>query len=128
MKLDPKSTRSLHFFTAQMVRISKPGMLGLAILLIIIFGGMYALVVQVIDGQLDESGTSLVIDFYHDRPIIYSALHGPAGQTAPSGLVWPNSISYTLGCSGHFHLPHRQYHLPVSGFDQGFICLTGLSF
>lgn len=52
MKLDPKSTRSLHFFTAQMVRISRPGMLGLAILLIIIFGGIYALAVQVIDGHI----------------------------------------------------------------------------
>ena len=52
MKLDPKSTRSLHFFTAQIVRISKPGMLGLAILLIIIFGGIYALAVQVIDGHI----------------------------------------------------------------------------
>ncbi|HQW25595.1 MAG TPA: polysulfide reductase NrfD [Saprospiraceae bacterium] len=52
MKLDPKSTRSLQFFAAQMVRISKPGMVGLAILLIIIFGGMYALVVQVIDGHI----------------------------------------------------------------------------
>jgi Ni/Fe-hydrogenase subunit HybB-like protein len=52
MKLDPKSTRSLHFFAEQMVRISKPGMLGLAILLLIIFGGMYALVVQVVDGHI----------------------------------------------------------------------------
>lgn len=52
MKLDPKSTRSLNFFADQMVRISKPGMLGLAILLIIIFAGMYALAVQVIDGHI----------------------------------------------------------------------------
>ena len=52
MKLDPKSARSLEFFTAQMVRISRPGMIGLAVLLLVIFGGMYALVVQVIDGHI----------------------------------------------------------------------------
>jgi molybdopterin-containing oxidoreductase family membrane subunit len=52
MKLDPKSTRSLEFFTAQMVRISRSGMIGLAIMLLFIFAGIYALAVQVIDGHI----------------------------------------------------------------------------
>lgn len=52
MKLDPKSTRSLNFFTAQMVTVSKPGIFGLAVLALILSGGVYALAVQVIEGHI----------------------------------------------------------------------------
>lgn len=52
MKLDPKSTRSLNYFTAQMVRVSRPGMLGLAVLGLILAGGVYALIVQIVDGHI----------------------------------------------------------------------------
>jgi len=52
MNLDPKSTRSLHFFTAQMTRISKPGIIGLVILGLLLAGGLYALFVQIIDGHI----------------------------------------------------------------------------
>jgi Ni/Fe-hydrogenase subunit HybB-like protein len=52
MKLDPKSTRSLHFFTAQMTRISRSGIAGLVVLGLILAGGIYALVVQVVEGHI----------------------------------------------------------------------------
>ncbi len=52
MKLDPKSTRSLEFFTAQMVRVTKPGIVGLFIVAIFLIGGVYALFIQVIDGHI----------------------------------------------------------------------------
>ncbi|MFZ1677833.1 MAG: NrfD/PsrC family molybdoenzyme membrane anchor subunit [Saprospiraceae bacterium] len=52
MKLDPKSTRSLNYFTAQMVSVSRSGIFGLAVLGLILAGGIYALFVQVIKGHI----------------------------------------------------------------------------
>lgn len=52
MKLDPKSTRSLNYFTAQMVRVTRSGILGLAVLGLILAGGVYALIVQIVDGHI----------------------------------------------------------------------------
>jgi len=52
MKLDPKSTRSLNFFTAQMTSISRAGIIGLVVLGLILAGGIYALIVQVVDGHI----------------------------------------------------------------------------
>lgn len=52
MKLDPKSTRSLEFFTAQMVKVTKPGIIGLVIAGIFLIAGVYALFIQVVDGHI----------------------------------------------------------------------------
>ncbi len=52
MNLDQKSTRSLNFFTSQMVTISKSGIVGFIILVVLILGGLYALVVQVVKGHI----------------------------------------------------------------------------
>lgn len=52
MNPDPKSIRSLNYFAAQMVTVSKSGMIQLAVLLIIILGGLYGLVVQIVEGHI----------------------------------------------------------------------------
>jgi len=52
MKLDPKSARKLDYFTAQMVTVSKPGMIMLAVLALFILGGVYALIVQIVEGHI----------------------------------------------------------------------------
>jgi len=52
MNLDPKSTRSLDFFANQMVKVSREGIIWLSILSVFILGGLYALIVQIIDGHI----------------------------------------------------------------------------
>ncbi len=52
MDQDPKTTRALNFFAAQMVSISKSGIIQLIILSIFILGGLYALIVQIIEGHI----------------------------------------------------------------------------
>ena len=52
MDIDQKSRRALDYFTAQMVTISKPGMIGVIILVIFMIGGFYALIVQIVDGHI----------------------------------------------------------------------------
>ena len=52
MNLDNKSTRSLNFFTAQMVKTSRAGMIQLAVLSLIILGGLYGLIVQIVEGHI----------------------------------------------------------------------------
>ena len=52
MELDSKSTRMLDFFTAQMVNISKSGKIWLAISIVFVLGGLYALIVQIIEGHI----------------------------------------------------------------------------
>ncbi|MDH5398010.1 MAG: polysulfide reductase NrfD [Cyclobacteriaceae bacterium] len=52
MELDQKSTRALKFFAPQMVTISKSGIFRLILLLIFIVGGIYALLVQIIEGHV----------------------------------------------------------------------------
>ncbi len=52
MELDQKATRTLNFFTAQMVTISRYGIIRLAVLLIFVLGGLYALIVQIVKGHI----------------------------------------------------------------------------
>jgi Ni/Fe-hydrogenase subunit HybB-like protein len=52
MDQDPKTTRALNFFAAQMVSISKSGIIQLIILSLFILGGLYALIVQIIEGHI----------------------------------------------------------------------------
>jgi Ni/Fe-hydrogenase subunit HybB-like protein len=52
MELDSKSTRMLNSFTAQMVSISKSGKIWLAVSLVFILGGLYGLIVQIVDGHI----------------------------------------------------------------------------
>jgi molybdopterin-containing oxidoreductase family membrane subunit len=52
MDQDPKTTRALNFFAAQMVTISKSGIIQLIILSLFILGGLYALIVQIIEGHI----------------------------------------------------------------------------
>ncbi|HAW51462.1 MAG TPA: polysulfide reductase [Flavobacteriales bacterium] len=52
MILDNKSTRALNFFTAQMVKISRAGMIQLAVLALLLLGGLYALIIQIVDGHI----------------------------------------------------------------------------
>jgi Ni/Fe-hydrogenase subunit HybB-like protein len=52
MHLDSKSARSLDYFAAQMVTISKPGIIGLIVLIVFMFGGFYALYIQIVDGHI----------------------------------------------------------------------------
>ena len=52
MILDPKSARSLDFFTSQMVTVSKSGIIGLIVLLVLILGGLYGLIVQIVEGHI----------------------------------------------------------------------------
>ena len=52
MELDSKSTRMLDFFTAQMVSISKSGKIWLIVSIVFLLGGLYALIVQIVDGHI----------------------------------------------------------------------------
>lgn len=52
MNLDSKSIRSLNYFTAQMVTVSKSGKVQLAVLILFVFGGLYALIVQIVEGHI----------------------------------------------------------------------------
>ncbi len=52
MNLDPKSTRTLDYFASQMVTVSKSGIIGLIVLLVLILGGLYALIVQIVEGHI----------------------------------------------------------------------------
>ena len=52
MDQDSKTTRALDFFAAQMVTISKSGIVQLIILSLFILGGLYALIVQIIQGHI----------------------------------------------------------------------------
>jgi len=52
MDLDPKSTRALDLFTSQMVKTSKSGLIGLSVLGVFLVGGLYALIVQIVDGHI----------------------------------------------------------------------------
>jgi Ni/Fe-hydrogenase subunit HybB-like protein len=52
MNLDPKSTRVLNFFATQMVTIKRSEIIVLAVLLLFILGGCYALAVQIIEGHI----------------------------------------------------------------------------
>ncbi len=52
MNLDSKSIRSLNYFTAQMVTVSKSGKVQLAVLLVFILGGLYGLIVQIVEGHI----------------------------------------------------------------------------
>ena len=52
MDLDPKSTRALDYFTSQMVKISKSGIIWLSVLTVFIIGGFYALIVQIVEGHI----------------------------------------------------------------------------
>ena len=52
MELDQKATRALNYFTAQMVTISRSGMAQIAILILFLLGGLYALIVQIIEGHI----------------------------------------------------------------------------
>jgi len=52
MDLDQKSTRSLNYFTSQMVTISKPGIIWTIVASIFLAGGLYALIVQIVDGHI----------------------------------------------------------------------------
>ena len=52
MELDSKSTRMLDSFTAQMVKISRPGKIWLAVSIVFILGGLYGLIVQIVDGHI----------------------------------------------------------------------------
>ena len=49
---DSKSTRMLNFFAAQMVSISRSGKIWLAVSFVFILGGLYGLIVQIIDGHI----------------------------------------------------------------------------
>jgi len=52
MELDQKSSRALDYFTGQMVKISMPGKIALAVVLLFVLGGFYGLIVQVVDGHI----------------------------------------------------------------------------
>lgn len=52
MKLDSKSRKSLDYFATQMVSVSKSGMVQVAVLLVFILGGLYGLVVQIVEGHI----------------------------------------------------------------------------
>lgn len=52
MNLDPKSTRTLNYFAAQMVTINQSSKIGLVVLIIFILGGFYAIVVQIVEGHI----------------------------------------------------------------------------
>ena len=52
MELDSKSTRMLDSFAAQMVKISKPGKIWLVVSIVFILGGLYGLIVQIVDGHI----------------------------------------------------------------------------
>ena len=52
MNLDPKSKRALDYFAPQMERISKGGIVSITIMLILIIAGIYALVVQIVEGHI----------------------------------------------------------------------------
>ena len=52
MELDSKSTRTLDYFANQMISISKSGVIQVIVLLIFLAGGLYALVVQIVDGHI----------------------------------------------------------------------------
>jgi Ni/Fe-hydrogenase subunit HybB-like protein len=52
MDLDQKSKKSLDYFAAQMVSVSKSGIILSIILVVFIAGGLYALVVQIVEGHI----------------------------------------------------------------------------
>ena len=52
MNLDSKTTRRLDFFASQMTTVSKEGWVGVVILILFLIGGLYALVVQIIEGHI----------------------------------------------------------------------------
>jgi molybdopterin-containing oxidoreductase family membrane subunit len=52
MNLDQKSTKALNYFAAQMVTVSKSGMIQLGVLIILILGGLYGLIVQIVNGHI----------------------------------------------------------------------------
>ena len=52
MKLDPKSARKLTFLTSQMEKVTKLGWITIVLLSIFILAGVYALIVQIVDGHI----------------------------------------------------------------------------
>ena len=52
MKLEPRSARKLEHFTAQMVTVSKSEKIFLTVLVLFILAGVYALIVQIVDGHI----------------------------------------------------------------------------
>ncbi len=52
MNLNPKSAKALDYFASQMVKVSRPGIFWLVIALVFILGGLYALIVQIIEGHI----------------------------------------------------------------------------
>jgi Ni/Fe-hydrogenase subunit HybB-like protein len=52
MNLDSKSQRTLDYFAPQMIKIGKSGKIRLAVLMLFILGGLYALIVQIIEGHI----------------------------------------------------------------------------
>ena len=52
MNLDPKSTRSLNYFATQMVTVSNTGIVWLIVLGALILGGLYGLIVQIVEGHI----------------------------------------------------------------------------
>lgn len=52
MELDHKSSKNLESFAIQMQKIHKAGILRLAIMIVFILGGLYALIVQIVKGHI----------------------------------------------------------------------------
>lgn len=52
MDIDAKTARTLTYFTSQMVKISNQGKIMLAVLIVFIIGGLYALIIQIVDGHI----------------------------------------------------------------------------
>lgn len=52
MELDVKSAKSLNYFASKMVTISKPGIFWVIISCLFLAGGLYALIVQILEGHI----------------------------------------------------------------------------
>lgn len=52
MDIDAKTSRTLNYFTSQMVKVSKQGKIMLAFLILFIIGGLYALIIQIVEGHI----------------------------------------------------------------------------
>jgi molybdopterin-containing oxidoreductase family membrane subunit len=52
MNLDPKSARKLDYFAGQMITVKRPEKIFLAVLAVFLLAGIYALIVQIVDGHV----------------------------------------------------------------------------
>ena len=111
MILDSKSTRALDYLSSQMITMNKSAKIRLAIVVIIVLGGLYGLVVQIVEGHIVTSSTmenayhTYCRNYYGDLNAywsgIYFIMHGTFGSITPLATLWKNSVSNNLGCSGH---------------------------